>query len=109
MKTLGWLDVQSTDAARNLALEQYVFDALPRDRDYLLLWRNENAVIIGKHQNTLAEIDQDYVRSHGITVVRRLSGGGAVYHDDGNINFTFTLSCDVAELPEELFTIAEKI
>ena len=89
MKTLGWLDVQSTDAARNLALEQYVFDALPRDRDYLLLWRNENAVIIGKHQNTAAEINAAAGEEQGVQVVRRLSGGGAVYHDLGNLNFTF--------------------
>lgn len=89
MKTLAYLDVATTDAAWNLALEQYVFDALPRDRDYLLLWRNENAIIIGKHQNTAAEINAPYVEEKGIQVVRRLSGGGAVYHDLGNLNFTF--------------------
>lgn len=96
MKTLAYLDVQSTDAAWNLALEQYVFDALPRDRDYLLLWRNENAVIIGKHQNTAAEINAPYVEEKGIQVVRRLSGGGAVYHDLGNLNFTF-----ITDAPED--------
>lgn len=89
MKTLGWLDIATTDAAWNLALEQYVFDSLPRDRDYLLLWRNKNAVIIGKHQNTAAEINAAAVEERGVQVVRRLSGGGAVYHDLGNLNFTF--------------------
>ena len=78
-----------TDAAWNLAAEQYVFDAFPRDRSYLMLWQNKNAVIIGKYQNTLAEIDAEYVKDHGIQVVRRLSGGGAVYHDLGNLNFSF--------------------
>ena len=89
MKKLGWLDVQSTDAEWNLALEQYVFDSLPRERDYLMLWRNSNAVIIGKHQNTAAEINAAAVEAGGVQVVRRLSGGGAVYHDLGNLNFTF--------------------
>jgi lipoate-protein ligase A len=84
-----YLESASHDPAFNLALEQYVFDDLPRDRSYLMLWRNGNAVIVGKYQNTVQEIDADYVRTHGIKVVRRLSGGGAVYHDLGNLNFTF--------------------
>lgn len=85
---LSFLDLTTTDPAFNLAAEQYVFDNLPRDRSYLMLWQNDNAIIIGKHQNTTAEINEDFVRSHGIKVVRRLSGGGAVYHDMGNLNFT---------------------
>lgn len=86
---LSYLDLHTTDPDVNLATEQYVFDCLPRDRTYFLLWQNDNAIIIGKHQNTLAEINEEYVRAHGIRVVRRLSGGGAVYHDRGNLNFTF--------------------
>lgn len=86
---LSYLDLSTTDPAWNLAAEQYVFDSLPRDRAWCMLWQNDNAIIIGKHQNALAEIDQAYVESHGIRVVRRLSGGGAVYHDLGNLNFTF--------------------
>ncbi len=84
-----FLDVDSTDPSWNLALEQYVFDCLPRDKNYFLLWQNRNAVIVGRHQNTLAEINGPYIREKGIQVVRRLSGGGAVYHDLGNLNFTF--------------------
>jgi lipoate-protein ligase A len=57
-----------------------------------MLWRNEPAIIVGKHQNTLAEINQDYVKENMIKVVRRLSGGGAVFHDLGNLNFTFIAS-----------------
>lgn len=57
--------------------------------DIFLLYRNEPSVIVGKHQNTLAELDVKFIDEHGITVVRRLSGGGAVYHDLGNLNFTF--------------------
>ncbi len=84
-----FLDISSTDPAWNLALEQYVFDSLPRDRNYFLLWQNNNAVIVGRHQNTMAEINEPYIKEKGIRVVRRLSGGGAVYHDLGNLNFTF--------------------
>jgi len=94
-----YIDVTSTDPHFNLALEQYVFDRLPRDRQYFLFWQNDNAVIIGKHQNTLAEINESYVRQHGIRVVRRLSGGGAVYHDLGNLNYTWiTNAGDTAQV-----------
>ena len=86
---LSYLDLYTTDPAWNLAAEQYVFDCLPRDQTYFMLWQNNNAVIIGKHQNAAAEIDQQFVRENGVRVVRRLSGGGAVYHDMGNLNFTF--------------------
>lgn len=79
----------STDPKWNLALEEYFFETVPAGESFFMLWKNSRAVIIGKNQNTLAEIDRAFVRSQGITVVRRLSGGGAVYHDDGNINFTF--------------------
>ena len=89
MAELHWINLNTTDPAFNLAAEQYIFDCLPRDRAYFMLWQNDNAVIIGKYQNTQAEIDENYVAQHGIRVVRRLSGGGAVYHDLGNLNFTF--------------------
>ena len=83
------INLTTTDPAFNLAAEQYVFENLPKDRNYFILWQNDNAVIIGKYQNTLAEINQPYVEAHKIKVVRRLSGGGAVYHDLGNLNYTY--------------------
>jgi len=79
-----------TDPYFNLAAEEYVLKKF--ERDSFMLWRNEPAIIVGKHQNTLAEINQDYVKENMIKVVRRLSGGGAVFHDLGNLNFTFIAS-----------------
>src|SRR5690606_616070 len=77
-----------TDPYFNLAVDEYIFKHF--DEDCFMLWRNDNAIIVGKHQNTLAEINLDYVQEKNIKVVRRMSGGGAVYHDLGNLNFTFT-------------------
>ena len=84
-----YLESHETASDYNLALEQYVFDRMPKGESYLMLWQNRSAVIIGKYQNALEELQADYVREHGIQVTRRLSGGGAVYHDLGNINYTF--------------------
>lgn len=80
--------------AFNLSLEQYVFDVMDRRNSYFMLWQNEPSIIVGKNQNTAAEINESYVRERQIQVVRRLSGGGAVYHDEGNINFTFITDQD---------------
>lgn len=76
-----------TDPYWNLAAEEYLL--MKFSEPVFRLWRNRLAVIIGKHQNAMAEINQAYVREHGIPVVRRISGGGAVFHDMGNILFTF--------------------
>ena len=84
-----YIENDNTSPYYNLALEQAVFDRLDRRHSYCMLWQNHNAVIIGKHQITAAEVNQPFIDSRGISVVRRLSGGGAVYHDLGNINFTF--------------------
>lgn len=82
----------STDPYFNIATDEYIFKHI--NEDCFMLWRNDNAIIVGKHQNTLAEINLDYVKEKDIKVVRRLSGGGAVYHDLGNLNFTFTRTSD---------------
>lgn len=88
----------STDPHFNLAMEEYVLRYLNLAEEYLLLWQNEPAIIIGRHQNTLEEINMDYTRKNNIHVVRRLSGGGAVYHDLGNLNFTFIKKAIRSEL-----------
>lgn len=83
-----------TDPALNLALEEYILRSLPDSDDYLLFYINEPSIIIGKNQNTVEEINAEYVEKQGLHVVRRLSGGGAVYHDFGNLNFSFIMKDD---------------
>lgn len=78
-----------TDARLNLALEEHVLRQRVEDDDLLLFYVNAPAIIIGRNQNTVEEIDSDVVRARDIRVVRRVSGGGAVYHDLGNLNFSF--------------------
>jgi len=80
----------NTNPYFNLAAEEYFLKESVED--IFMLWRNEPAIIVGKHQNTLSEINIDYVKDNNIRVVRRLTGGGAVFHDLGNLNFTFIQS-----------------
>ena len=83
---------KSTDPYFNLAAEQYLIDNC--DEDVFMLWRNEKTVVIGNNQNAYAEVDREYADTHGITVSRRLTGGGAVFHDLGNVNFSFIIPSD---------------
>jgi lipoate---protein ligase len=83
-----------TDPRINLAIEEYALKNLDINETYLLFYINGPSIIIGKNQNTVEEINTDYVEANGIHVVRRLSGGGAVYHDLGNLNFSFITKDD---------------
>ncbi|MEH7012048.1 lipoate--protein ligase [Neobacillus niacini] len=83
-----------TDPRINLAIEEYALKNLDINETYLLFYINEPSIIIGKNQNSIEEINTEYVESNGIHVVRRLSGGGAVYHDLGNLNYSFITKDD---------------
>ena len=79
-----------SDAYYNLAAEEYLIDHF--DEDVVMLWRNDNTVVVGKNQNTIEEINKEYVEENSISVVRRLTGGGAVFHDMGHVNYTIIQS-----------------
>ncbi|MBF0812655.1 lipoate--protein ligase [Staphylococcus xylosus] len=83
-----------TDPTLNLAMEEYVLKNMPKDDSYFLFYINRPSIIIGKNQNTIEEVNQSYIDEQGIDVVRRISGGGAVYHDQGNLNFSFVTDDD---------------
>jgi lipoate-protein ligase A len=83
-----------TDPRINLAIEEYALKNLDIKDTYLLFYINEPSIIIGKNQNSVEEINTNYVEDNGIHVIRRLSGGGAVYHDHGNLNFSFITKDD---------------
>lgn len=82
----------STDPYFNLALEEYTVMSMPDQSSYFILWQNQPTVVVGKNQNTIEEINKAFIAEKGIKVVRRMSGGGAVYHDGGNLNFTFVVN-----------------
>ena len=94
--SIHYLETGSTDPCYNLALEQYVLEHR-REGGWLMLWQNRNTVVVGLNQNTAEEINASFVEAHGITVVRRMTGGGAVYHDLGNLNYSFIRAVGNAE------------
>ncbi len=86
MKTLQSL---TTDPYFNLAWEEYILKHIHKDEDILLLWQNDTSIIIGRNQNVFEEVNLDYIVKSQIPLIRRISGGGTVFHDLGNLNYTY--------------------
>ncbi len=94
---MKYLENYSNDPQYNLAFEEYCFKNLDKKENYVILWINGPAIIVGKNQNTNEEVNAEYVRNNNIHVVRRITGGGAVYHDLGNLNFSIITSAAGSE------------
>ena len=99
---MKYLRLTGTDPFYNLATEEYLFRATKDD--VFMLWQNDRTVVVGKNQNIKAEVNLDYTDNEGIRVVRRITGGGAVYHDLGNLNYTF-ISNEGGEIDFKRFTM----
>ena len=91
-----------TDPFWNLAFEEHLFDQLPADSEALLLYVNRKSVIIGKHQNPWLEANTALLRSRAVPLLRRISGGGTVYHDEGNLNYSFIMNRERFDRAENL-------
>ncbi|MCI1944247.1 lipoate--protein ligase [Clostridium luticellarii] len=87
-----FIEHYNTNPYINHAIEEYVMDKF--SEDCFMIWRNRPCILIGKNQNTMSEINVNYVRKHNLSVVRRMSGGGAIFNDLGTLNFTFIVAVD---------------
>lgn len=100
---------ESTNPWFNLAFEEYLVNAVGEDEVYFYLWQNQHTVVIGKHQNPWREVLSSELEKEGGRLARRLSGGGAVYHDLGNLNFTFAMNKKNEDLHRQLSVILEGV
>ena len=91
---MQYLAMPSNDIRRNLATEQHLMNSDHMQVPFMLFYIEDSCIIVGRNQNTLEEINQTYCREHGVTITRRLSGGGAMYQDMGNLCFSFVVPAD---------------
>ena len=97
----------STNPYHNLATEKFLFDNVADDCLILYLWQNQNTVVVGKNQNALTECKCSLLEKEGGFLARRLSGGGSVFHDLGNLNFTFLCKTENYDLTKQMQVIKE--
>jgi len=97
------------DPSYNLAVEEYMLDHLPENSLIFLIWQSDNAVIIGRHQNPWKETDSAFMLLKKIMLGRRISGGGAVYHDRGNLNFSFIADMRLLNVDRQLRALSESL
>ncbi len=102
-KKMTYFETGSHNPHYNLAFEEYVLTHR-MEGDHLILWQNDNTIVIGQNQNAEEEINREFVEKHHIHVVRRATGGGAVYHDLGNLNYSFITDASVEKLAFKRFT-----
>ena len=105
MKKLYWIETENTEPYLNLAMEEHLTLHGPKEACLLFLWQNRHTVVIGSNQNPWLECRTSLLEADGGRLARRLSGGGAVYHDMGNLNFTFLVRSEDYDLHRQLSVI----
>ena len=93
----------------NLAIEEYLLQEIQPEDMFLFLWQNKNTIVIGKHQNPWIECKISALEIDNITLARRITGGGAVFHDLGNLNFSFIMDRKKFQLEKQLSVILEAL